>query len=161
MGENVLPPDGDRPRRGCLTDAQRAELRRILADEYRGVLNHGEALILDGFIIAQAKVPPAAIEFDFLPDPKANPLTVPTAERDYLPAFVLDLKPDPVAAFVGVLMANPDAAQRVRELMRRLLACPKLYELLGHLYDQPTQAAGVAHTLAQLIDMSEPPQAQG
>lgn len=112
------------PRRGSLTEAQRAELRRILDDEYRGVFRHGEALILDGFIADLKPTTRAAIEFDFVPDPNANPQTPPQEGRDY---FILDLKPDPAAAFVGLLMANPtlaaDVLGFVREDLETKMAC--------------------------------------
>lgn len=134
----------DPPRRGCLTDAQRAELRAILADEYRGTLTGGTTLILDGFIVAQAKVPPAVIEFDFLPDPKAAP------EPEPVP-FVIDLKPDPVAAFVGVLMANPDEAALVRRFLRVMLP---IGESAGK--RDGADVLRMAAAVRRVLDMSEP-----
>lgn len=138
----------DTPRRGCLTDAQRAELRAIIAAEYRGTINPGASLLLDGFITDLKPTIRAAIEFDFVPDPRA------AVEPEPVP-FVIPAKPDPVAAFVGLLMANPDDARRLRELVRRLVTCRSLFEVLGYLYEHPSDAAQLVGTLAQLIERSE------
>lgn len=134
--------------KGCLTDAQRAELRAILEGEYRGVFRHGEPLILDGFIADLKPATRAAIEFDFLPDPRA------AVEPEPVP-FVIPAKPDTAAAFVGLLMANPDDARRLHELVRRLVTCRSLFEVLGYLYEHPSDAAQLVGTLAQLIERSE------
>lgn len=102
--------------KGCLTDEQRAELRAIIAAEYRGTLRYGESLLLDGFI-ADLKPKPttAAIEFDFLPDPRAS------AEPEPVP-FVIPAKPDPVTTMVGYLMANRGVAADVFDFLQLMPA---------------------------------------
>lgn len=129
--------------KGCLTDEQRAELRAIIAAEYRGTLRHGESLLLDGFI-ADLKPKPttAAIEFDFVPDPLAPAEPAP---------FVIPAKPNPVAAFVGVLMANPYCAEAVRDFLRVMLP---IGEAAGR--RDGADLLRMAAAVRRVLDMSDP-----
>ena len=76
-----------------MTDRQREELRRVLADEYRGVLVTGGPL---ADFIRERRPVSAVIEFDFLPDPRAavepepRPFVIAEHQDEYqtLPAVV-------------------------------------------------------------------------
>lgn len=55
-----------------LTRAQRRALKTILKDEYRGVVNNGEPMILDGFIKGVEPIFPSAREMDYLQSGQAT-----------------------------------------------------------------------------------------
>lgn len=66
IGQSAEDSPTGQPQSPVLTRDQRRALKTILKDEYRGVVNHGEPMILDGFIKGVAPIFQSPKELDFL-----------------------------------------------------------------------------------------------
>ena len=72
VGQSAEDSPTGQPTSPTLTRAQRKALKTILKDEYRGVVNTGEPMILDGFIKDIKPIFPGAREMDYLNSGRAT-----------------------------------------------------------------------------------------